>query len=275
MLSLMKAQLAEFSYFLEKYFGLTSIIWSILFMSFCYALFFALVTKIIEYILHKKKKKEYNLYYLCAIFTAVFGYMMNILITQVYTWNSKLQRVMSNFNYVLSFDSSRKAFLNALSLPDNAVNKKNLFVIAMYLDDKQWKGISKSLGDGGWYFEKIQKSLGQILKIGKMHLSLGVIYQGMSAYIPLVMIIALGIILLIKKYKIAGVLVFACGVICLFNNLGSNIFIAITLYLSVIFYLYFGRVFSVWKNILMVQKKLKSLMNVKRSRDFFCTNRNI
>lgn len=259
MLSLMKAQLAEFSYFLEKYFGLTSIIWSILFMSFCYALFFALVTKIIEYIIHKKKKKEYNLYYLCAIFTAIFGYMMNILITQVYTWNSKLQRVMSNFNYVLSFDSSRKAFLNALSLPDNAVNKKNLFLIAMYLDDKQWKGISKSLGDGGWYFEKIQKSLGQILKIGKMHLSLGVIYQGMSAYIPFVMIIALGIILLIKKYKIAGVLVFVCGVFCLFNNLGSNIFIAITLYLSVIFYLYFGRVFSVWKNILMCKKIKKSL----------------
>ncbi len=58
MLSLMKAQLAEFSYFLEKYFGLTSIIWSILFMSFCYALFFALVTKIIEYIIHKKRKKS-------------------------------------------------------------------------------------------------------------------------------------------------------------------------------------------------------------------------
>ena len=96
-------------------------------MSFCYALFFALVTKIIEYIIHKKKKKEYNLYYLCAIFTAIFGYMMNILITQVYTWNSKLQRVMSNFNYVLSFDSSRKAFLNALSLPDNAVIKKIFF----------------------------------------------------------------------------------------------------------------------------------------------------
>ena len=92
-----------------------------------------------------------------------------------------------------------------------------------------------------------------------MHLSLGVIYQGMSAYIPFVMIIALGIILLIKKYKIAGVLVFVCGVICLFNNLGSNIFIAITLYLSVIFYLYFGRVFSVWKNILMCKKIKKSL----------------
>lgn len=258
MLSLMKAQLAEFSYFLEKYFGLTSIIWSILFMSFCCALFFTVIIKIIEFILYKKKQKLYNLYYLCVILTAVFGYIMNILITQAYTWNSKLQRIMSNFNYVLSFDSSRKAFLNALSLPDNTVNKKNLFLIAMYLDDKQWKSITKSLGDGGWYFEKIQKSLGQILKIGKMHLSLGVIYQGMSVYIPLVMIVALGIILLIKKYKSAGVLVFICSAVCLLGNLGSNIFIVITLYLSVIFYLYFGIVFAKWENTLHNKKIKKS-----------------
>ena len=175
----MKAMLAEFSYFMEKYFGKTSILWSIVFMAVCCAVIFITITRVIEYIVEKrgnsgrqkvvhwsndsvkaaelskesgaeskktgelpKKKtlkfKLYGLYTVYSAFILLCSYSFNKLVLLTYTWDSKLQRVMSNFTYMLSFKSNRKLFFNALSLPDNVFNKNHVFNIALYLNDSQW-----------------------------------------------------------------------------------------------------------------------------------------
>lgn len=154
MYKILKSMLAEFSYFIEKHFGITSILWSILFMAGCCAIVGVVIMKTAEIISccksTKKAKKgvgkngitdgdeavsvasaantgdnecgKYknglSLFPVYVGFTVVCSYMMNRLIALSYTWDSKLQRVMSNFHYVLSFKANRKLFLNALSLPE-------------------------------------------------------------------------------------------------------------------------------------------------------------
>ena len=54
MFRVMKAMLAEFSYFMEKYFGKTSILWSIVFMAVCYAVIFITITRVIEYVVEER-----------------------------------------------------------------------------------------------------------------------------------------------------------------------------------------------------------------------------
>ena len=58
MFRLIKSQLAEFSYFLEKYFNITSIIWSILFVALIHAVILIVVVKIAEIIYERKKQKK-------------------------------------------------------------------------------------------------------------------------------------------------------------------------------------------------------------------------
>ncbi len=53
----MKSQLAEFSYFLEKYFGITSIVWSILFIAGACALIGIAISKTVEIIYKKRNTK--------------------------------------------------------------------------------------------------------------------------------------------------------------------------------------------------------------------------
>ena len=63
MFRIMKSQLAEFSYFLEKYFGITSIVWSILFIAGACALIGIAISKTVEIIYKKKKihsKQKFN-----------------------------------------------------------------------------------------------------------------------------------------------------------------------------------------------------------------------
>ena len=57
MFRIMKSQLAEFSYFLEKYFGITSIVWSILFIAGACALIGIAISKTVE-IIYKKKETQ-------------------------------------------------------------------------------------------------------------------------------------------------------------------------------------------------------------------------
>ena len=165
-------------------------------------------------------------------FTVVCSYMMNRLIALSYTWDSKLQRVMSNFHYVLSFKANRKLFLNALSLPDNTTNNNGLFQIAMYLNNNQWQKVYDNAGGSQWYFAKIKKAVDEILKVGDTHLTLGVVYQGAAMLIPIALIIVLGAILLLKGKKLHGILVLVCAGLCAFGNFGAVIFIATMLILG-------------------------------------------
>ena len=91
-----------------------------------------------EFIKKNKKKTEtakVNLFFPVYIgIMLLITYFINYLVNTAYTWNSKLQRVMSNFEYVLSFKTNRHAFLFALNLPDNVQNKKSLFKIALYMN---------------------------------------------------------------------------------------------------------------------------------------------
>lgn len=303
MYKILKSMLAEFSYFIEKHFGITSILWSILFMAGCCVIVGVVLVKAAEIIVcckHEKKvkksvvkngetvgeddvtdgivaasevdvnnnsysgdsgrcgkcKNSLSLFPVYIGFTVVCSYMMNRLIALSYTWDSKLQRVMSNFHYILSFKANRKLFLNALSLPDNTTNNNGLFQIAMYLNNKQWQKVYDNAGGSQWYFAKVKKAIDEILKVGDTHLTLGVIYQGAAMLIPIALIIVLGVILLLKGKKLHGILVFVCAGLCAFGNFGAVIFMAAMLI--------FGELLSVIVDSSLA--KNKDLFN-KRKRD--------
>lgn len=289
MYKILKSMLAEFSYFIEKHFGITSILWSILFMAGCCAIVGVVLVKTAEIIAcykHEKKVKKsvrkngvtdddeavsavdtdgdgcgkykngLSLFPVYVGFTVICSYMMNRLIALSYTWDSKLQRVMSNFHYVLSFKANRKLFLNALSLPDNTTNNNGLFQIAMYLNNKQWQKVYDNAGGSQWYFAKIKKAVDEILKVGDTHLTLGVIYQGAAMLIPIALIIVLGVILLLNGKKLHGILVLVCAGLCAFGNFGAVIFMAAMLI--------FGELLSVIVDNSL--KKNKVLLD-KRKRD--------
>ena len=150
MFRIIKSQLAEFSYFLEKYFGITLIVWSILFIAGSCALIGIAISKTAEIIYKKKKHKDCSFLSLYLLLTGITGFVMNVLVSQAYTWDSKLQRVMQNYQYIMAFDSNRRAVFKALSLPDNVVNRNSVFSMAMYFNDKHWDVIKNAVGDGGW-----------------------------------------------------------------------------------------------------------------------------
>lgn len=234
MFRLIKSQLAEFSYFLEKYFNITSIIWSILFVALIHAVILIVVVKIAEIIYERKKQKKKSFFSIYIICISAIGFIMNVLISQAYTWDNKLQRVMQNYKYIMAFDSNRRAVFNALSLPDNTINNNSMFNMAMYLNDNQWNIIKNAIGDSSWYFAKVQKAIAGILKIGDCHLSLGVIYQGAAAFVPIIFIIAIGLIFLIRRQILPGVLIIISGGMCVLGNFGAGIFMLLTLCLGII-----------------------------------------
>ena len=251
MFRIMKSQLAEFSYFLEKYFGVTSIVWSILFIACTYAVIGIAVSKTLERIYKKKKHKDCSFLSLYLLLTGITGFVMNALISQAYTWDSKLQRVMQNYQYIMAFDSNRRAVFKALSLPDNIVNRNSMFSMAMCFNDGQWDTIKNAVGDGGWYFAKVQKAITEILRIGDCHISLGVIYQGAAAFVPIILIATIGLMLLIKKRILPGVLILVLSLMCIFGNLGASIYVLAALS--------FGLAVDKWLNVYLkdMGKKLK------------------
>ena len=107
MFRIIKSQLAEFSYFLEKYFGITSIVWSVLFIAGACAVIGIAISKTVESIYKKNKHKDCSFFSLYILITGITGFIMNVLISQAYTWDSKLQRVMQNYQYIMAFDSNR------------------------------------------------------------------------------------------------------------------------------------------------------------------------
>ena len=265
MSKMLKIMLAQFSYFMEKYIGEDSVIWSILFVGICCSAIFAAAVKIIERMLQEKQKKRdskqviKNFFPLYIGISTILTYMMNQLMLHAYTWNSKLIRVMSNFNYVLSFDSNRKAFLKALSLPDNTYNQEHLFKIAMYLNDNQWQKVTDALGSGGWYFQKIQMAVTNILRVGDMdlspHLSLAVLYQNATAYIPLLLTCLMGIYLLIcKKDAMSGIMLLVISVVSVLFTMGAGFFFCVMIFAGVVFYMW-------------TQKTENQIMNLVKKRE--------
>lgn len=245
---IIKAMMAEFSYFLEKYFGVTSIIWTILFIAFCGAIIFTVVTKVCELIYKNKKRKDKSFFTLYIGLTMFISYICNNLILMPQTWDSKLQRVMSNFKYVLSFPSNGDIFFEALKIPSNASNENNLFHIAMHLNDSQWDKIFESAGGSSWYFEKIHKAITEILRIGDYHLSLSVVYQAsIIVFIPMMMVLILSIYMFYKKHIWGGILTTLSSISCVIFSFGGAIFMASMLYIGMI----------VWKLMDSSEQKMK------------------
>ena len=58
MLRILKSLLAESSYFFEKYFGATSIAWSVIFVAFCSAVIIGSTVKGLFWVIGIKKNKK-------------------------------------------------------------------------------------------------------------------------------------------------------------------------------------------------------------------------
>ena len=231
MLRILKSLLAEFSYFLEKYFDVTSIAWSVIFIAFCFAVIIGSAVKGLFWIIKTKKTKkkiqEVRVDLFFPIYTGIMlfiTYFVNYLVNTAYTWDSKLQRVMSNFEYVLSFKTNRHAFLFALNLPDNAQNKKSLFKMALYLNDKQWHSVFNNAGEGAWYFEKVKKAIFEILHVGDCHLMLKPFQQGWLAYLPIAGMLIILLIFLLRRNWMNALASTAACIFGLFVNMGAGIF---------------------------------------------------
>lgn len=241
MLGPLKVIMGEFSYFLEKYLSIKSVLWTYIFMAFWCAVVLVVPIKIIEIIVNKKKNKAYNLLPVCFAGVGIFSYYIDILSKRAYLWNSLLQRVISNFEYVLSFESNKRLFLEALNLPNNEYNSNHLSSIAMFLNSNQWRQIIDDTGGNSWYFEKIYKSMNNVLGLDGYNLALKVMKQGYIVFLSLAIILLLALILVIKKQKISAVTSAIVGLLCIIETLGGNVFTISALWLTLFLYLLFSK----------------------------------
>ena len=230
MYRLVKSMMAEFSYFLEKYFNVTSAFWSILFISICSAIIFGVIIKAINCIYNKKRDKSLNFFAFYLAISTVISYIVNRLMLVPQTWISKLHRVMSNLEYVLSFPTNNEAFFDGIMVPANLYNQKEVFRIAMYLNDNQWNNVFDKANGGSWYFEKVHKAISEILMIGNTNMSLGVLYQGVITSIPFIFIIGLAMFLLYKKKKLSALIVALSALIGSMFTFGGAICLCFSIY---------------------------------------------
>ena len=125
MTSVLKPMFGQASYFFEKHFKADCLIWTILFMAFCCAIVAVVLAGGAEALWKRKRGRDDPSFMggSMAICT-VLSFPVNVLLDAPFIWVSKLQRVMSNSNYVLSFDSNLNAFLGGLGLENNEHNKE-------------------------------------------------------------------------------------------------------------------------------------------------------
>lgn len=225
--------MAEFSYALEKYFDVTSILPTLFVIAALYAMIFTVLLLCIENLYLKKHRSDKKALWFRTIYPIVslgVSAIVNILILSPQMWNSKIHRVMSNFQYVLSFSSNRQIFFDALGIPDTAVNQTNVFDIALKLNDTQWLDVSEAAGSAAWYFVKIEKAIRQILKVDDYHLSINVVDQGWYAYIPCILLIILGTIIFAHAHKLEGCTVLLAAAVSVILSLGGAIFLCTMIY---------------------------------------------
>ena len=92
MLRILKSLLAESSYFFEKYFGATSIAWSVIFVAFCSAVIIGSTVKGLFWVIGIKKNKKktetakVNLFFPVYIgIMLLITYFINYLVNTAYT----------------------------------------------------------------------------------------------------------------------------------------------------------------------------------------------
>lgn len=240
----LKAVMAEFSYFMEKYFNITSSIWTVVFIAIIWAMLFAFICKGLEIILNRKRKIRFFPIYICS--TILIGLLVNGLMISPEMWNSKLQRVKSNIEYVTSFPANRKIFFDALSIPDNDTNKDNVFKIAKALNEEQWNNVKKCTGDGKWYFEKVEKAIKEILKVQKYHVSLPVSEQYGTSMVPMLLLMILSVVLYIKHKHLDATLTIFVSILSYFFSFGGSIFLVIMMYAGTMLWLLFRFYQKMW-----------------------------
>ena len=223
MLRVVRPMMGQISYFFEKYFDKTSLVWTLVFMAMCTSVLAVVAVKIAEN-LWKKKHEPRSFLAAGFVISAVMSRPIDYLMYIPFTWVSLLQRAMSNFLYVLSFDSNRKIFLDALGLADSEYNQDRLFRIAFLMDDSQWNAVLDNAGDSGWYFAKIQKTIYAVTHFWGQHLSISVSMQGLLAFIPVLATVVLGLFLFFRKKRISGAVVIACGISGIWSNFGTTIY---------------------------------------------------
>lgn len=218
---MLKAVLAELSFLLEYYFHIYPAWVSIVIMSITTGF---LVT--VPFLLLKNFSVKIQRLWqvVSASYLMVSGFFMNTIVKNLPTCISRIQRVMENFAYVTSFDGNRQTFLFGLGIADNEANRESIQRIAYFLNDKQWQSVIDYKDGSAWYFEKIKDAIDGVVKIGRTHLSVGILYQSTAAFIPVLILFALAIGLLFYKKKI-GIIVLFSALFSLIGNLGGAIYI--------------------------------------------------
>lgn len=247
MLRPLRIILGQISYFFEKYMNVDGLPVTIIVFALCTAVTAVTVVKPVECLWKKKHECGSFLAGCLAVTTAMtlpFGWLMST----PYTWNSKLQRVMSNFLYVMSFEANSTPFMTALGLKDD----DQLFRTAMTLSDSQWKDVVEEAGESGWYFEKIQKGIDSVLHFWKFDLSSAVFSQNILALIPAMVVILLGIYFFMKKRRACGVVVLTAVVLSLMMNLGADIFVLFSIFFSILLWVITG---PGWNRMFRIEKQ--------------------
>lgn len=227
MLRLFKPMLGEISFFFEKYFGADSLLWTILVTAFCFSLVSVAAAETAG--LLQKKRPSLSV---CSGVSAALAVPAGYLLSAPWTWNSKLQRVMTNFNYVLSFEANRKFFLEGLGLADNEANRKAMFRTALTISDGQWMKIIDRAEGSAWYFQKVYKAVHGILYIGNVSLSEKIIGQSLTAFIPAAALVILAVFLYRKKKILSGCSALICAVLSLFLSCGTAVLALETMFLN-------------------------------------------
>lgn len=223
MYRILQTAMAEFSYMLEKHLMVTSMLPTAIIIAAAYAAVLAVVFLCVEAVCRKK----YTFCFRPAAIAAAWAVSItgDALMRMPQTWDSKIYRVMSNFQYITSFDTNRQIFLSSLALPDSKYNKAHLFEIALKLNDAQWASVAEGTGGSSWYFLKVEKAIREICRIGNCHLSIRVMHQCLAAYISCIILAALGVALFYRKHKIEAILVILVSVTCRWYSLGGAIFL--------------------------------------------------
>lgn len=223
MYRILQTAMAEFSYMLEKYLMVTSMLPTVIIIAAAYTAVLAVVFLCAEALCRRKRRICFRPLSVAAAWAVSFT--GDVLIRTPQVWNSKIYRVMSNFQYITSFDTNRQMFLSSLGLPDSKYNQANLFGIVLRLNDTQWASVAEGTGGASWYFLKVEKAIREICRLGDCHLSIRVTQQCFAACLPCVILAALGIALFYRKHRAEAILVLAAAVTCLQYTLGGAIFL--------------------------------------------------
>lgn len=220
MYRLIKATLAEFSFLLEYYTGINAAWVTLLVVGAAFGVVVGFLTSLLEKIIKKR----------VVVWPVVVGwicYDVDLLMKNMPTWNSRLHRTLDNFSYIMSFDSNNKLFFSGLGIAGNEANKNAVMNIAFYLNHDQWQNVIDNGNNMAWYFEKVRNSIESVVKLGSMHLGVGLSNQWIGAFLPVVAVVIIGVFMVIKKRRAEGIMIVLNGLFFALGNLGAGIFLLV------------------------------------------------